>query len=123
MTIEEAIERVIATHQIDRGSVEVPEGKDEKEVLLMRLADGEFGGLSSSKFGTPEKPTMIQIARLNRLAQQVFPEFWQQELRDFIRILYKTSTDNTTPLMRVLTRRQAARVIIELDRVKENRVC
>lgn len=120
----EAIERLIATHQIDREKVGDVSGvswtEELRAKLLIELADGKRGGIADHEHGTPGHPTMLQIARLNSLAQSVWPEYTHHHIRRFAEKIYgDLDLHDSVPLHVALSRRQAARLIIELDAMSE----
>ncbi len=92
MTRVEAIERMITTHQIDREQIGDVSGVSWTEglraKLLVELADGKRGGIADHNHGTPGRPTMLQIARLNSLAQSVWPEYAFHHIRRLAEKIY-----------------------------------
>ena len=115
MKLTEAIERLIATHHIPREKVIEAVGdfaaltNDRARRLLLDLADGDYGGMSKKPPHDDACP--LQIARVYYYARTLFGESFMPPLREFVRSIY---TDAPEP--RHLTHRQAARIIIELDK-------
>ena len=114
MKLHGIIERVICTHQIEREKVIADVGEiaaldvNACRRLLVDLADGEYGGIS--KKSPPDGACPLQIARMYYYARTAFGESFMPNLRGLIRSIYP---DAPQPLF--LTRRQATRIIIELD--------
>ena len=128
MTRIEAIERMITTHQIDRDEIgdftSLAWTEELRVKLLMELADGKRGGIADEKHGTPGQPTMLQLARLNSLAQSVWPEYTHHHIRRLAEKIYgDLDLNDSVPLHIALTRRQAARLIIELDAMRDTEGC
>lgn len=117
----DAIERLMSTHQIPREDVVRTVGdiaeltEDRAKTLLMSLADGEFGGITRGAL-PPEQIHPVQFAVIYGIASQVWGQGFMPPLREFLRGVYPE-----VPEVRTLSRRQAARVIIELDRKRERR--
>ena len=127
MTRIEAIERMITTHQIDRDQIgdftSAFWTEELRAKLLVELADGKRGGIADEKHGTPGQPTMLQIARINSLAQSVWPEYPHHHIRRLAEKIYgDLDLHDSVPLHLALTRRQAARLVIELDAMREQEV-
>lgn len=115
------IERVIRTHRAGLADVIRTVGpfpslsRDEADKVLCGLADGEFGGISSPQRDN-RKITPGQTAQIYRLAWEVWGRNVMRQALIFARRIYPR-----TDLIASLTCRQAARVIVELDRLKEGR--
>ena len=117
MTKREAVERMTTTHQIDRERVgDISACTDDQlATLLADMADGELGGLSSSQHGHPGAPTVLQVARISTFAEKIWGTHWPLKVRVFINEIYGNIITPSGPISTHLTRRQAARIIIELD--------
>lgn len=114
MTLHEAAERIIATHQISREKVIASAGEirslsDEScRRLLLDLVDGGYGGISAKP--PHDEATPLQTVRIYHYARLAFGQSFMPRLRAFILTIYPAA-----PEPRLLTRRQSARIIIELD--------
>lgn len=118
----DAIERIIKTHQVDRATLVNATGpienltKDQANALLMALADGECGGITMGEVLNPDRIHPVQFAVLYSLATQIYEHRFVGPVCAIIQGIYPeiTTIDG-------LNKRQAARIIVELDRLIEKK--